>query len=201
MNHYRDRTGCLRVCSVKQVLIILTSARLADKYRCKTCAIINPQINEILLYTWLKIYQYTKLFTFYFLLFSVALYHELADPSTYISSKNLTTFLQDLSQVRKTTRHVQWQQKWLIDFGYHNVNCLYLKSHITCVLFEQLPDLLQEGAIFGGDVTATVNSCINMVYLIKCLLIYIFIYNIYMKINIHIYKVCLKHLHLKISCF
>lgn len=80
-----DRTGCLRVCSVKQVLIILTSARLADKYR--------------------------------------SLYHELADPSTYISSRNLTTFLQDLSQ---------------------------------------LPDLLQEGAIFGGDVTATVNSCINM---------------------------------------
>lgn len=81
-----DRTGCLRVCSIKQVLIILTSARLADKYR--------------------------------------ALYNELADPSTYISSKNLTTFLQDLCQ---------------------------------------LPDLLQEGAIFGGDVTATVNSCINMV--------------------------------------
>uniref|UniRef100_K1P9S0 Dystrophin, isoform D n=1 Tax=Magallana gigas TaxID=29159 RepID=K1P9S0_MAGGI len=80
-----DRTGCLRVCSVKQVLIILTSARLADKYR--------------------------------------SLYHELAEPSTYISSKNLTAFLQDLSQ---------------------------------------LPDLLQEGAIFGGDVTATVNSCINM---------------------------------------
>lgn len=38
LNHYRDRTGCLRVCSVKQVLIILTSARLADKYRCKTRA-------------------------------------------------------------------------------------------------------------------------------------------------------------------
>lgn len=36
LNHYSDRTGCLRVCSVKQVLIILTSARLADKYRCKT---------------------------------------------------------------------------------------------------------------------------------------------------------------------
>lgn len=84
-------------------------------------ASINPQINDILLYTWCKIY--TILFAFYFLLFSVALYHELAEPSTYISSKNLTAFLQDLSQ---------------------------------------LPDLLQEGAIFGGDVTATVNSCINM---------------------------------------
>ncbi|XP_061175381.1 dystrophin-like isoform X2 [Saccostrea echinata] len=80
-----DRTGCIRVCSVKQVLIVLTTARLADKYR--------------------------------------ALYQELADPSTYISCSNLTTFLQDLSQ---------------------------------------LPDLLQEGAIFSGDVTGTVNSCINM---------------------------------------
>ncbi|XP_056017739.1 dystrophin-like isoform X2 [Ostrea edulis] len=80
-----DRTGCVRICSVKQVLIVLTSARLADKYR--------------------------------------ALYQELADPSTYISSKILTTFLQDISQ---------------------------------------LPDLLQEGAVFSGDVTTAVNSCINM---------------------------------------
>ena len=27
----------------------------------------------------------------------------------------------------------------------------------------QLPDLLQEGAVFSGDVTATINSCVNMV--------------------------------------
>lgn len=172
LNHYRDRTGCMRVCSVKQVLIILTSARLADKYRCKTRVIINSQINEILLYTWLKIF--TLLFTFYFLLFSVALYHELAEPSTYISSKNLTAFLQDLSQVRKTTRHVhvQCQQKRLgLDFGFNNVNwSTCILNLIKCVSFEQLPDLLQEGAIFGGDVTATVNSCINMVYIIKCTL-------------------------------
>ncbi|XP_078316635.1 dystrophin-like isoform X2 [Crassostrea virginica] len=80
-----DRTGCVRVCSVKQVLVILTSARLADKYR--------------------------------------ALYKELTDPSTYISCSRLTTFLQDLCQ---------------------------------------LPDLLQEGAVFSGDVTATINSCVNM---------------------------------------
>lgn len=121
-NHYRDRTGCLRVCSVKQVLIILTSARLADKYRCKTRASysINPQINDILSYTWCKIY--TILFAFYFLLFSVALYHELAEPSTYISSKNLTAFLQDLSQVKKNYQTCSKKNSNLISV---NVNCLY----------------------------------------------------------------------------
>lgn len=104
LNHYRDRTGCLRVCSVKQVLIILTSARLADKYRCKTRASYYQSTDKW--YSFIHMVQdiQNTCIAFYFILFSVALYHELAEPSTYISSKNLTAFLQDLSQVRKTSR-------------------------------------------------------------------------------------------------
>lgn len=104
LNHYRDRTGCLRVCSVKQVLIILTSARLADKYRCKTRASYYQSTDKW--YSFIHMVQDIQktCIAFYFILFSVALYHELAEPSTYISSKNLTAFLQDLSQVRKTSR-------------------------------------------------------------------------------------------------